>query len=148
MAITNTHQQKKATYNLFLDDFRSPEDAYVYTLNDELIDREWVIVRNYEEFVKTIAWNFKENGVMPSMISFDHDLADKHYEHQREIDYDSYEEKTGYDCAKWLVDFCMDNHAELPSYMVHSMNTVGRRNITSYIENYKKTLSKTKKYVS
>ncbi len=50
----------------------------------------------------------------------------------------TFSEKTGYDCAKWLVNFCMDNNLELPEYYAHSMNTVGRRNILGYLDNYVK----------
>jgi hypothetical protein len=50
----------------------------------------------------------------------------------------TFSEKTGYDCAKWLVNFCMDNNLKLPEYYVHSMNPVGRRNILGYLDNYVK----------
>jgi hypothetical protein len=49
-----------------------------------------------------------------------------------------FEEKTGYDCAKWLVDYCIDNQANLPDYLVHSANPIGKKNIESYLENFKK----------
>ena len=57
-------------YYLFLDDERYPKQ--VTWVNLPLVD--WVIVRNYNEFVKKI----EEDG-MPVFISFDHDLADEHY---------------------------------------------------------------------
>ena len=113
-------------YNLFLDDERMPKNAFTYTKNQLYLDLDWVVVRNYDEFVSYI----KEND-MPDLISFDHDLAD--------INYD---EKTGYDCAKWLINICIDQNINPPNYMVHSMNNVGRRNIIYLIENYKKFLDK------
>ena len=45
-------------------------------------------------------------------------------------------EKTGYDCAKWLVEYCLDNDLSLPKYQVHSMNPVGKKNILDYLSNF------------
>lgn len=83
---------------LFLDDCRKAPD---YT---------WDVVRNYDQFVAYI----QLHGV-PDIISFDHDLGQEESV-----------EKTGYDCAKWLVE-----RGLLPSkgYYVHSMNPVGKDNI-------------------
>ena len=43
-------------------------------------------------------------------------------------------EKTGFDCAKWLVDHCHDNSLSFPEYIVHSLNPVGSERIKRYIE--------------
>ena len=40
------------------------------------------------------------------------------------------------DCAKWLVDFCMDNKVELPKFYVHSANPVGADNIRGLLNNF------------
>jgi hypothetical protein len=108
---------------LFLDDIRYPIEAYHYTKQDIFLRKDWYIVRNYEQFVNWIL----ESG-LPEIISFDHDLGDEHY-----LDQNSQEfvEKTGYDCAKWLVEYCMDNNADLPKFYCHSMNPVGKENIES-----------------
>ncbi len=46
-------------------------------------------------------------------------------------------EKTGYHCAKWLIDYCIDNKKELPhEIIVHSMNPYGSRNIKSLFDTY------------
>ena len=84
-----------------------------------------------------------EHGI-PSLISFDHDLADIHYIMNNKvlIDYSEYEEKTGYSCASWLVDYCIDNNIMLPEYLVHSMNKVGGINIRYLLENYKRYINK------
>ena len=92
------------------------------------------IVRNYEEFVDEVS----KNG-LPNYVSFDHDLADISYSNGKSSC--SYREKTGYDCAKWLVDFCYDNGFKLPSFQVHSANTVGKKNIQDYLKNAKKHLN-------
>ncbi len=122
-------------YNLFLDDFRDPEDCFEYMRHIPYIMEDWVIVRNYNEFVKTI----QEKGI-PTIISFDHDLADAHYGIQ--LPYDEYTEKTGYHCAKWLIYYCIDNKKELPAtILIHSMNPAGSLNIKSLFQSYLKSLN-------
>lgn len=117
------------SYNLYLDDFREPEQSFDH-FHNQLYLLSWVIVRNYDEFVKTI----EECGV-PEMISFDHDLADEHYESQQE--YGEYKEKTGYHCAKWFINYCIDNNKELPTeVLIHSMNPAGSLNIKSLFDTY------------
>lgn len=128
-------------YNLFLDDYRTPLSAYEYTKYIHFLERQWVIVKNYDEFCKVIV----ANG-LPELISFDHDLAHQHYVPEFYWDdYDAskkyqeeqiYTEKTGYDCAKWLVEFCIDNSKVLPKWYVHSMNPVGADNIKAYLNNF------------
>jgi hypothetical protein len=71
---------------------------------------------------------------LPEMISLDHDLADIHY---LKPNSDEYAEKIGYDCAKWLIEYCMDNYLDLPKFYCHSMNPVGKKNILSLLENFK-----------
>jgi hypothetical protein len=125
-------------YNLFLDDFRYPGDAFNYTFDSVFSKLKWEIVRSHEEFVKFIEENYKD-GRFPALIAFDHDLDDAHYEHiTGEIPYEEMTEKTGMHSAKWLIDFCIDNNLQLPEYRVHSMNPVGRANIRSLLENFKK----------
>lgn len=114
---------------LFLDDIRYPVEAYHYTKQDIFLRKDWHIVRNSEQFVNRIV----EKG-LPEMISFDHDLADIHY---LKPNSDGYNEKTGYDCAKWLIEYCMDNFLDLPKFYCHSMNPIGKKNILSLLENYK-----------
>lgn len=84
------------------------------------------------------------------MISFDHDLGKETYfvKNQKliadlsdiQIDYDRYEddERTGFHCAQWLVEYCIDNIKPLPRYVIHSDNQVGSENIRAYLENFKK----------
>lgn len=120
-------------YNLFLDDCRFPH--HVKWIN--LPDVKWQIVRSYEEFTSFI----NKNG-LPDIISFDHDLADEHYKDlnrsfiSKKIRYDSFKEKTGYECAQWLIQYCVDNKLRLPHYEVHSMNPIGRHNIKSLLRHF------------
>lgn len=121
--------------NLFLDDIRQPYQVGNYILPIELRVHyrklEWIIVRNYEEFIAHIT----ENG-LPELVSFDHDLADIHYDPSTWTEGFEYQEKTGYNCAKWLVDYCLDNNLKLPTYMVHSMNPIGKERINNLLENF------------
>jgi hypothetical protein len=124
------------TYNLFLDDIRHPYDCINYRTklmpeNKSMYSQEpWVIVRNYAEFVEEITKRFWQ-GEFPKLISFDHDLADSHYDPGM---YDGsypeeFEEKTGKDCAKWLLDFCIERKIAMPDFIVHSMNPIGAQRI-------------------
>ena len=124
-------------YNLFLDDFREPKDAFVYTKDTDFLKLDWVVVRNYEEFVSEIENQYKA-GCFPRVIAFDHDLADDHYIPLFITPYEEMTEKTGMHCAKWLIDFCIDNYLKLPSYKVHSQNPAGKANIEGLLTNFKK----------
>ncbi len=123
----------KMEYKMYLDDLRHPVMTYPKTLNTQ-----WVIVRDYKEFVSEI-----EKRGLPEFISFDHDLGLEHYptsekdgglSNGNRIPYESYKEKTGYDCAKWLIEYCMDRKHPIPIFKVHSMNPIGRANIQSILD--------------
>lgn len=131
-------------YLLFLDDIRVPLDCCTYMMNRDFYqNNEFVIVRDYNEFT-----NYIETNGLPDIISFDHDLADSHYTpeylwHDYEKskawqDAQVHTEKTGYDCAKWLIDYCIENNLNCPEYTCHSMNPVGRDNIIGVLDNFKK----------
>lgn len=119
-------------YMLFLDDIRTPIDTFSYMSLSVFNEPDWIVVRNYYAFTSII-----EKKGIPSVIAFDHDLADEHYKKQ-EFDYtDDTQEKTGYHCAKWLIDYCMDNNFKLPhEIIIHSMNPYGSINIKSLFETY------------
>jgi len=130
---------------LFLDDIREPQDAYFYTSNDLYRNANWFVVRSYNEFVRHI-----QNNGLPDYISLDHDLGDEHYispknyvntetlKNHYEENVDTYTEKTGYHCAEWLVNYCLDNNEKLPRYFCHSMNPVGKEKIISLLNNFNK----------
>ena len=73
-------------------------------------------VYNYEEFV-----TYLERKGLPDFISFDHDLG---------------EDFSGYDCAKYLVEYCLTHQLPLPNYQVHSQNPVGKENIERLLDNF------------
>lgn len=106
---------------LFLDDIRQPYDAFEHTQQTMFLEKKWEVVKNYNEFVEWIT----KNG-LPDFISFDHDLAD----------IQNHNEKTGYECAKWLIDYCLDNNLKCPKFYCHSMNPVGRDKINSILEQF------------
>jgi hypothetical protein len=125
-------------YHLFLDDVRKPIDAYLHTRDERFVKLEWVIVRSHEAFIKEISSRF-QLGQFPSLVAFDHDLADQHYQHlEGDIPYDSLQERTGYHSAQWLVDFCITHRVRLPECTCHSMNPAGRENILSLLRSYRK----------
>jgi len=81
---------------IYLDDVRTP------------IDNDWILVRDYEQFVSKVIEVGLENI---EIISLDHDLgvtAMKEYFNNVSpnytLDYNNIEEKTGLDCAKWLIN--------------------------------------------
>ena len=122
-------------YKLFLDDVRRPEDAYKYMYLDIFNEKDWIIVRNYYAFISLI----EKKGV-PEIISFDHDLADEHYKKQQFNYDDDSAEKTGYHCANWLLNYCLDNGKDVPEeVIIHSMNPYGSLNILSLFKTFYKT---------
>lgn len=88
----------------------------------------WIIVRDYFEFVKLIDKSFDDI----ELISFDHDLAC--YKDDKEL--------TGKDAADYVINYCLDNNKIFPSWYVHSDNTSGKQNIISSILNYLKVVEK------
>ncbi len=115
--------------NIYLDDVRTPVN-----------ETEWIIVRNYEEFVTKVEEIGLENI---NTISLDHDLdksamvewlygAVRNYA----IDYSKIKEKTGFECAKWLIEKWKSG-APVVKVTTHSANAIGSANIMGYINNYK-----------
>lgn len=126
---------------IFLDDVRDPIDCAKYMHkrigkdNFIYLEKDWVIVKNYYEFMTTINQAMQDN-VKITHISFDHDLADEHYDPSMMVSdedynalYETFEERTGYDCAKWLKEWYKEYNLELPIMYVHSMNPIGTQNI-------------------
>ena len=114
---------------IYLDDVRTPVDK-----------ESWMVVRNYDEFVDRITKIGLKNI---EVISLDHDLGDtamaewhKNVYHNYTLNYDNIQEKTGYDCAKWLVEQWMDGQPVVDVY-THSANAIGSANIMGYINNYR-----------
>ena len=117
---------------LWLDDIKNPfvegmdwwftiqylKEEY-FEINDEDEECEVFWVKTQSEFENYI----KENG-LPDLISFDNDLGIGNGE--------------GYDCAKWLVEYCMNNNVHLPEWYVHSTSPVAQENINQLLLNFTK----------
>ena len=127
---------------IYLDDVRIPKDP------------NWKVVRNYEEFVDLVSKTGLENI---ETISLDHDLGPiamseyfNNVSPNYKLDYNNLiEEKTGYDCAKWLVDYYYEKYDKevsrnekrnsgilFPRIYTHSANPIGSANIMGYVNNF------------
>lgn len=122
-------------YRLLLEDRPERTMGVIsgYMKSNEYFIGDWKIVRNYDEFVDCV----RTYGI-PELVSFDHDLSKKHYSQLNNINYNDSGEKTGYHAAVWLTDYCQKNGLKFPKYLVHSWNMEGKKNIETYIKNYKK----------
>jgi len=106
---------------VYLDDVRTP------------IENDWEIARDYDQFVEIIQRIGLDNI---EVISLDHDLGEsamiEYYNNVKDnykLEYDNIEEKTGYDCCKFLVNLSMDSGIPFTSIYFHSANPIGSHNI-------------------
>ena len=113
---------------IYLDDVRIP------------IEKGWTIVRTFDEFVSKVNEVGLENI---ELISLDHDLDKSAMQewvfntyHNYNINYTNIKEKTGLDCAKWLVEQ-WKNGQPVVKVVVHSANAIGSGNIMGQINHYK-----------
>jgi hypothetical protein len=128
---------------LWLDDIRNPleNDWLIFSPIEQPFECIWV--KSYNEFTKWIS-----NNGLPDAICFDHDLgmevaieARNNGMSKRKSKQLKQEEKTGYDCAKWLVDYCMDNNLKIPLYNIQSANPIGKDNINNLLKSFVKNFS-------
>jgi hypothetical protein len=133
---------KKGTL-LWLDDIRNPlEDNWL--IFSPITPTEIVWVKSYDEFTNWIT----ENG-LPEAICFDHDLGMEVAVNARSKGMSKRKsrelkklEKTGYDCAKWLIDYCLDRDDHpLPLYNIQSANPVGKENIDGCLKHYNRYIN-------
>lgn len=141
---------------LWLDDIRDPNkgpwNSFISLTmgwdtcdenKEQATDYDVVWVKSYDEFKSSV------KDKLPDVMFFDHDLADEHirdyFRYQKfnipQIHYETFKEMTGLDCAKWLVEYCIDEKLTLPQYFVHSHNPIGKQNIQSYLDNAKMHLN-------
>ena len=128
---------------IYLDDLRTP------------VDKDWIVVRNYDEFTKKVL-EVGLNNI--ELISLDHDLGDtamaeyyKNVAPNYKLDYDNITEMTGYDCCKWLVNHFYDKNPKrlkmnridkksypikFPEVVIHSANPIGSGNMSGLINNF------------
>jgi hypothetical protein len=127
---------------LWLDDLRNPlEQEWIRSYAPEFeFSGEIIWVKSYEEFKSWI----KKNG-LPDKICFDHDLGEDVAKESvrngvckkkaRELKKLA---KSGFDCAKWLVDYCIENKFQIPEWNIQSANPVGKENINGLLNNARK----------
>lgn len=113
---------------IYLDDVRIPSEE------------GWTIVRNYDEFVAKISLYGLKNV---ELISLDHDLDKSAMQEwvfntykNYQINYDNIRQKTGLDCAKWLIQQ-WERGEPVVKVVVHSANAIGSGNILGIINHYK-----------
>jgi hypothetical protein len=109
------------TVNIFLDDNRDP--TYIKSRLGDLYPKNWVVCRDYFEFVKAIN-KFPNIG----LVSFDHDLQC----------FEGDKEWTGLDACTYLINRCIEKEIKFPNWYVHTNNSWGRKNIINDILNYLK----------
>lgn len=132
-----------------------PKDAFIYPRRDSetriiqtanSLERlsgipldDWKIVRSYNNFVTAIDYL----GI-PNVVSFDHDLTEECMElymtntrYTGFIEYDNLPKRTGWHCAKYLIEKCRELKVDFPKYFVHSANEYGTQNIKRLIEESK-----------
>ena len=102
---------------VWLDDFRDPT---------KFIKEPCKWIKDYESFCSFI----NEYG-LPEKIYFDHDLG---------------EGKSGYDCAKFVVDYCQKYNFDIPDYEIQSANPVGKDNISGILESWHRFYSNRRNY--
>ena len=117
---------------IYLDDVRTPMDS------------DWVVVRDFTQFCDAVSAIGITNI---DVISLDHDLGpsamSEYFNNvalNYKLDYNNISELTGYDCAKWLVQYWYDTstgaHSHFPKVYTHSANPIGSANIMGYINNF------------
>lgn len=138
--------QRKGTV-IWLDDLRDPFlGNWIRDFIPEYFCLGKIVwVKSFDDFTKMI----KYSG-LPDKICFDHDLGEDvaiqlvaggmEKSKARQVKKLA---KSGFDCAKWLVDYCLDNSIQVPDWSIQSANPVGKENINSLLFNAKKHLEKT-----
>lgn len=102
---------------LWLDDERDPVDerwhGYFPVVGPNVV---WL--KTYGAFVDWIT----DHG-LPAAICFDHDLG---------------ENESGFDAAKWLIEYCLTHEQPLPKWSIQSANPIGRENIASLLTSFER----------
>lgn len=111
---------------LIIDDERTIDQVQsmnnYWLISYDMNQYQWTIVRSQYEFEHHIV-----TKGLPEIIQFDHDLQDFDSEGN---------EYTGYTCAKFLCDYCVENNQKLPKFVVHTGNPVGKDNIESLLNQF------------
>ena len=108
---------------LWLDDKLNPDDSRMDWLAYSPVGREVEVIwiKNFYEFR-----NWIELNGLPDGICFDHDLGSRDY--------------NGYDCAKWLVNYCRNKKLQLPLWASQSPNPEQKVRINRFLKKYDKSI--------
>ena len=126
---------------IWLDDVRDPltNDWLVFSPIGRDVNVVWV-----KSYYDLTIW-IEKNG-LPDAICFDHDLGEdvaieriKKGLSKRQARLLKRGTMNGMDCAKWLVEYCIDNNLPVPRYNIQSANPIGKENIDMLLKNYIKT---------
>lgn len=123
------------SYNLFLDNEKTPKEIWDTTKSPEYAVYNWLVATDYNSFIQTII----DKG-LPVRISLCHDFCNEHstYKSKKNIPYETFKIKTGYDCILWLIEYCIDYNQTLPKCKVHSEKSTGKKNIEDLVEKFDK----------
>jgi hypothetical protein len=120
--------------SIYLDDTRTPLE--------HPLGKEWMVVRDYDQFVDLVTKTGLNNV---ELISLDHDLGPLAIRHffdntrvNYTINYAFIRENTGMDAVNWLVDLARKSDLDLPQCYVHSANPIGCGNMMGHINMYNK----------
>lgn len=103
---------------IFLDDERLFEDVTWVKYPENV---EWRTVRTHYEFIIAI-----ENNDF-DIVSFDHDIQSYN---------DDDVEVTGLHLLKWMLSYYYETGKKLPQIYFHTMNSIGKRNMEAYYNNF------------
>jgi len=125
------------TYNVFIDDQLRPFDVFNKT-NNPIYKQQFVVLKSFAQFSEYVEEQFRKEGTYPGFISFDFFLSPVTM--QVTEDYSVYQNDDSYklsglECAKWIVNFARKNNFPIPKYIVHDVNTTGRRLIPKVFNN-------------
>lgn len=111
-------ENKKIDTLIWLDDRIDPLESRMDWLSYSPIGKNVNViwVKNYIDFIDWI-----QNNGLPDAICFDYDLG---------------ETKNGYDCAKWLIDYCKHYHLHPPLWTSQSIDLIGKTKINRLLKNF------------
>jgi hypothetical protein len=114
-------------YNLFLDDVRNPNQAFLHGQNATLLEHtrtlafQWTVVRSYEEFLETIY----QKG-LPRLVSLDNDLTDVHTKYYFSADNDYFDTAKFKDNGIACLEFLLNSGMNPEGIHVHTANHFAR----------------------
>lgn len=153
--VQHSYDELNRNYSAYGENHNNSKSVSQYDKNNNLIDvygsineasRQLKIqftniakcARNERKSAGGFIWKYENKK--PTKKSIIKHIKNKN--HTENFFIPDFKEKTGLDCAKWLVNYCMDNSKDLPStILVHSQNPVGKQNIELYFKSFIKSLN-------